>query len=166
MTADPRGELRALAARIDLHLADYQADPRAFAAKVARTAAAIAGADPLPPVTGTRQDGSAVLGPDDLITVAAALDHAEQLLRERASAWCDDCITSPSGACPEHLDDLDRADLYAALAARLGEGTAPAACHGCAGRGTGTHCCLCGLPIPPGLRREPGDPSELPGGAR
>jgi hypothetical protein len=39
-----------------------------------------------------------------------------------------------------------------------------AQCGGCTGRGTGTRCCICDLPIPPGLRRSPGDPSELPDG--
>jgi hypothetical protein len=40
-------------------------------------------------------------------------------------------------------------------------------CPGCTGQGTGGLCCVCGLPIPPELRRNPDDPSELPpGGAR
>lgn len=34
-------------------------------------------------------------------------------------------------------------------------------CPGCVGRGTGTGCCMCGRPIPIGLRRQPGDPSEM-----
>lgn len=37
------------------------------------------------------------------------------------------------------------------------------ACPGCVGRGTGRSCCMCGLPVPDGLRRKPGDPSEMPG---
>jgi hypothetical protein len=36
-------------------------------------------------------------------------------------------------------------------------------CPGCIGRGTGTGCCMCGLPVPEGLRRQAGDPSDLPG---
>ena len=39
-------------------------------------------------------------------------------------------------------------------------------CGGCAGRGTGERCCVCGGLIPPSKRRQPGDPSEVPGGAR
>jgi hypothetical protein len=70
--------------------------------------------------TGVRADGSAVLSPADLIEVLGALDHAEQLLRERAAAWCEECSTSPAEACREHLDQLDEADAYRALAARLG----------------------------------------------
>jgi len=34
-------------------------------------------------------------------------------------------------------------------------------CPGCTGRGTGTHCCVCGREIPVVLRREPGAPSEI-----
>lgn len=34
-------------------------------------------------------------------------------------------------------------------------------CPGCIGRGMGTGCCMCGLPIPESLRRKPGDPSEF-----
>jgi hypothetical protein len=37
------------------------------------------------------------------------------------------------------------------------------ACPGCVGRGTGRSCCMCGLPIPDDLCRDPGDLSELPG---
>jgi hypothetical protein len=36
-------------------------------------------------------------------------------------------------------------------------------CPGCVGRGTGDGCCMCGLPVPEGLRRQPDDPSEFPG---
>jgi hypothetical protein len=56
----------------------------------------------------------------DLPAVLGALDHAEQLMRERAAAWCQECTADDSGACSQHLDDLDQADAYAALAARLG----------------------------------------------
>lgn len=34
-------------------------------------------------------------------------------------------------------------------------------CTGCIGRGTGTACCMCGLPIPEHLRRTPDSPSEI-----
>ena len=34
-------------------------------------------------------------------------------------------------------------------------------CPGCVGRGTGEDCNVCGRPIPPGLCREPDDPSEV-----
>lgn len=36
-------------------------------------------------------------------------------------------------------------------------------CPGCAGRGTGAVCCVCGGQVPPALRRRPGDPSEVRG---
>jgi hypothetical protein len=61
-----------------------------------------------------------VLSPAELTVVLGALDHAEQLLRERAAAYCDDCATHPAGACEEHVDQLDQADDYQVLAARLG----------------------------------------------
>lgn len=55
-----------------------------------------------------------------LPTVLGALDHAEQLMRERAEAFCETCSTSPAEACREHLDQLDTADAYRELARRLG----------------------------------------------
>jgi len=70
--------------------------------------------------TAVLPDGSATLAPADLIEVLGALEHAATLLRERAAAWCDDCTRHPAGACESHVEDLDQADAYAALAARLG----------------------------------------------
>jgi hypothetical protein len=77
------------------------------------------GASPMS--TAVAPDGSAVLAPADLLQVLGGLDHAEALLRERAAAWCDDCASSPAEACQRHLDDLDQADAYRAVAARLGD---------------------------------------------
>lgn len=34
-------------------------------------------------------------------------------------------------------------------------------CLGCIGRGTGTNCCMCTLPIPADKQRTPDSPSEL-----
>lgn len=59
------------------------------------------------------------LAPADRDLVFGALDHAEQLMRERVDAYCVDCATSPAEACEQHLDDLDLADAYQALATRL-----------------------------------------------
>jgi hypothetical protein len=61
-----------------------------------------------------------VTGSPDLATVLGALEHAEQLMRERADAWCEECATSAAEACRVHLDQLDQADAYRALAERLG----------------------------------------------
>jgi hypothetical protein len=49
--------------------------------------------------------------------------------------------------------------VVAGIIARAAAG-APA-CPGCVGRGTGEDCNVCGRPIPPGLCREPDDPSEV-----
>ena len=35
------------------------------------------------------------------------------------SAWCADCAAAPTGVCPDHLEDLDRAHAYRELAAEL-----------------------------------------------
>jgi hypothetical protein len=64
--------------------------------------------------------GRGVTASPDLATVLGALEHAGQLMRERADAWCEECATSPSEACQVHLDQLDQADAYRALAERLG----------------------------------------------
>lgn len=52
-------------------------------------------------------------------TVAQALADAETYRRDRAAVWCGDCQQHPAGACPDHVDDLDAADAYRDLAARL-----------------------------------------------
>lgn len=52
--------------------------------------------------------------------ILGALDHAEQLMRERAAAGCEACNTVPGDPCDTCLEGLDQADAYAALAARLG----------------------------------------------
>jgi hypothetical protein len=67
-------------------------------------------------------------------------------------------------------EDARAARVDAMLAARrdpLDFAAGAEACPGCVGRGRGDACCVCGLLIPPRLRRRPGDPSELGnGGAR
>jgi hypothetical protein len=72
--------------------------------------------------TAPLPDGGATLSPADLLGVLGALDHAEQLMRERAAQFCDDCAVHPAGACESHVEDLDQADAYAALAGRLEDG--------------------------------------------
>ena len=52
-------------------------------------------------------------------TVRQALADAAAYRRERAAAWCGDCESMPEGACSVHVDDLDQADEYDRLAARL-----------------------------------------------
>jgi hypothetical protein len=64
--------------------------------------------------------GTATILPADLPTVLGALDDAATLHRERAEAYCEACVTHPAGACDSHIDDLDQAEAYQALAARLG----------------------------------------------
>jgi hypothetical protein len=69
--------------------------------------------------------------PDGVVTFTAAqaavirqaLADAEAYRRKRASDWCDDCATSPAQACSDHLDDLDQADAFRAVAAELAGGT-------------------------------------------
>jgi hypothetical protein len=68
--------------------------------------------------------GPTVLSAADATEVLGALEHAAAALAERAAQWCDDCARYPAGACEAHLDDLDQADAYRALAARLGGRTA------------------------------------------
>jgi hypothetical protein len=62
--------------------------------------------------------GLALTG-DQAAMVARALADAEKYRRDRAGAWCGDCEQHPAGACPDHVDDLDRADAYRDLAAGL-----------------------------------------------
>jgi len=74
-----------------------------------------------PVTTSAAADGSAALSPADLVQVLGALEHAAAFLRERAGQHCDSCSVHPAGACQSHVDDLDQADAYRALAGRLGE---------------------------------------------
>jgi hypothetical protein len=59
------------------------------------------------------------LSPADAAIVCQALADAETARRERAGACCYDCASTPTGACDDHLDDLDLADAYRDLAAEL-----------------------------------------------
>jgi hypothetical protein len=63
--------------------------------------------------------GALILSSAQAATVACALEDAEVFLRARALAWCDDCESSPAAVCQQHLDDLDTADKYRAVAAEL-----------------------------------------------
>jgi hypothetical protein len=71
--------------------------------------------------TGIEPGGSATLMPADITRVLGALADAEAFRRKRAEAWCAGCETSAAGACSDHLDDLDAADAYRDLAAKLGK---------------------------------------------
>ncbi len=51
--------------------------------------------------------------------IAKALADAEHYRRDSATAWCADCAAAQDGACPFHLDDLDRAEAYRDAAAEL-----------------------------------------------
>jgi hypothetical protein len=62
------------------------------------------------------------LSPADMTGIHGALDHAAAFLRDRAEQFCDDCSRHPAGACDAHVDDLDAADAYRALAVQLGGG--------------------------------------------
>ena len=64
--------------------------------------------------------GAATITAADLPTVIGALADATTLHQERAEAYCADCVVHPAGACEEHLDDLDQAEAYKALARMLG----------------------------------------------
>lgn len=63
---------------------------------------------------------SALLSAADLAVVLDALADGAALRQERAAWPCPACATHPAGACDVHLDDLDQADIYQVLAARLG----------------------------------------------
>jgi hypothetical protein len=76
---------------------------------------------PAATATAVLPDGSATLAPADLIEVLGALEHAAEALVDRAAQHCGDCVTHPAGACEAHVDDLDQADAFRAVAARLGD---------------------------------------------
>jgi hypothetical protein len=59
------------------------------------------------------------ISPAGAVVVGQALEDAERCRRHRATAWCADCQAHPAGACDEHVDQLDQADVYRALAAEL-----------------------------------------------
>jgi hypothetical protein len=61
------------------------------------------------------------IAPADAVTIRQALAEAERTRRDRAASWCDACQGHPAGACDQHVDDLDVADAYRALAAELAE---------------------------------------------
>jgi hypothetical protein len=56
-----------------------------------------------------------------LVIVLTALADAETYVTERAAAWCDACESAPEGACSEHVEDLDQADVYRQLAREIGD---------------------------------------------
>lgn len=64
--------------------------------------------------------GPLMLTPSDRRTILAALDDAAACRGARPGCACDDCEGSPAGLCDRHADDLDQADAYRSLAARLG----------------------------------------------
>ncbi|HEY3982037.1 MAG TPA: hypothetical protein VGM79_32610, partial [Streptosporangiaceae bacterium] len=65
------------------------------------------------------EDGATLTGAE-LSVVLGALGHGAVFLAERAARHCEACATHPAGACESHVDDLDAADDYRLLAARLG----------------------------------------------
>jgi hypothetical protein len=73
------------------------------------------------PITRVAADGSAVLGPADLLTVLDALADAAAFREARGRACCLDCVGHPAPLCGSHADDLDQAAAYRAAAARLGD---------------------------------------------
>jgi hypothetical protein len=66
--------------------------------------------------------GAVTLTAEQLATVLGALADAQGYRMREADAFCGDCDTSPAGACWRHLNDLDAAQEYHALAARLPKG--------------------------------------------
>jgi hypothetical protein len=60
------------------------------------------------------------LSPGQVATVRAGLGDAARYRTDRAAAWCDDCTDHPSGCCERHLDDLEAAERYRALAGQIG----------------------------------------------
>jgi hypothetical protein len=62
-----------------------------------------------------------VLDNDQAATVLAALDFAAEYRRYRASLTCAACAVHPAELCEDHATDLDRADEYDRLAAKLRE---------------------------------------------
>lgn len=68
-------------------------------------------------------DGQGVtLSGAQLVIILTALADAETYVTERAAAWCDACESAPEGACTEHVEDLDQADVYRQLAREIGGG--------------------------------------------
>jgi hypothetical protein len=63
------------------------------------------------------------ISPADAVTIRQALADAERYRRDRAAVWCADCQDHPAGACEQHVDDLDEADAYQALAQALPDAT-------------------------------------------
>ncbi len=58
------------------------------------------------------------LSPASLAVLRSAL--ADAIEYRRPSGSCSDCDAHPAGLCEPHADDLDQADLFAALAKQLG----------------------------------------------
>ena len=61
------------------------------------------------------------LGRADGAVIMRALADAKGYRRLRGSQWCAKCETAPSGVCDDHLNDLDLADTYRDLTARLAD---------------------------------------------
>ncbi|HYB16157.1 MAG TPA: hypothetical protein VEF71_11890 [Streptosporangiaceae bacterium] len=76
---------------------------------------------------GEPGEARTVLAGQNLVTLTAqqaatavhALEDADGYRRLRADQWCGNCETAPTGACDDHLNDLDLAGAYRDLAAEL-----------------------------------------------
>jgi hypothetical protein len=60
------------------------------------------------------------LGQDQAAIALEALEVAAEYRRFRASVTCQACADHPAELCDDHQADLDEADEYDALAARIG----------------------------------------------
>jgi hypothetical protein len=67
-------------------------------------------------------DPVVVLDQDQAATAVDALEVAAEYRRYRASLACEACAARPAELCEDHAADLDRAEDYDRLAARLAEG--------------------------------------------
>jgi hypothetical protein len=75
--------------------------------------------------------GTVIVTTAQAAVIRQALADAEAYRRERAEAYCHDCQRHPTGACEDHLNDLDAADAYRDLVAELGR-VLPRSEHGAA----------------------------------
>ncbi|MGH3409531.1 MAG: hypothetical protein ACRDRJ_44610 [Streptosporangiaceae bacterium] len=88
--------------------------------KVAARALGLDPGDPGPAPGPVLDPEGRQLSGSDVATLIGALNHAIDLMNERAGPWCETCIEALDGTCDDHAGASARALAYRALAERLG----------------------------------------------
>jgi thiol:disulfide interchange protein len=70
-------------------------------------------------VAPTEPDDARYLSASELENVLAAIEDAVRYRLDQAATWCVSCSEDAAPPCPHQAEDIDKADAYEALSARL-----------------------------------------------